>query len=77
MNHFTHENSSFSNGYAYSYLAVRFLLDTQSKETMQKMAKNSQEVIKFGKTVLPAALDYYNNQLHFKSENSITVKQKK
>ncbi len=77
MNHFTHENSSFSNGYAYSYLAVRYLLETQPKEAMQEMVKNSQEVIKFGKTVLPAALDYYNNQLHFKSENSITVKQRK
>lgn len=70
MNQLTHGamfvNEEY-NGYDLSYLAVRYLLETKSKNEIHEIIKNSDKALELGKDVLPCAMSYYSNKLFINS----------
>lgn len=76
MNTLTHGNLFVNkeyNGYDLSYLAVRYLLETKSKEEIHEIISDSNKVIQIGENILPQALSYYTNKLTINS-NIKTIK---
>ena len=55
------------NGYDLSYLAVRYLLETKSKNEIHEIIRNSDKALELGKDVLPCAMSYYSNKLFINS----------
>lgn len=55
-------NDSYD-GYALSYIAVRYLLETKSKEDMHSLLHNSEKAIEEGEIILSEAIDYYKEKL--------------
>lgn len=59
-------------GYDLSYLAVRYLLETKSKEEIHEIIKDGNKVLEIGQDVLPEAIHYFSNKLSI-SANKKTV----
>lgn len=55
------------NGYALSYLMVRFLMDTFSKEKLQQIIRNKLLVEELEKTILPETISYYTDKFNVKT----------
>ena len=56
------------NGYELSYLAVRYLLETKTKDEIHEMIKNSHKVIEIGNEILPSAITYFKNKLEINNQ---------
>ena len=56
------------NGYELSYLAVRYLLETKTKDEIHEMIKNSHKAIEIGNEILPSALTYFKNKLEINNQ---------
>lgn len=70
MNQLTHGEMLVNeeyNGYDLSYLAVRYLLETKSKNEIHEIIRNSDKALELGKDVLPCAMSYYSNKLFINS----------
>lgn len=67
MNQLTHGeifvNEEY-NGYDLSYISVRYLLETKSKDEIHEIVSNSNKnkALEIGKDILPCALNYYLNK---------------
>ncbi len=49
------------NGYCLSYLAVRYLIDSKSKEELLEIINSKNLSLKQGKIIIEEAIDYYRN----------------
>lgn len=56
------------NGYELSYLAVRYLLETKSKDEIHEMIKNSYKALEIGNEILPCALNYFKTKLEINNQ---------
>ena len=56
------------NGYELSYLAVRYLLETKTKDEIHEMIKNSHKAIEIGNEILPSAITYFKNKLEINNQ---------
>ena len=56
------------NGYELSYLAVRYLLETKSKDEIHEMIKNSYKALEIGNEILPCALNYFKIKLEINNQ---------
>ncbi|MBQ2938121.1 MAG: hypothetical protein IJE05_04515 [Clostridia bacterium] len=68
LNLLNHESGSFIiddkiNGYDVSYLAVRYLIETLSKEKFNKLIRNNEKIVETGKIVYKELLKYFNSPL--------------
>lgn len=56
------------NGYELSYLAVRYLLETRSKDEIHEMIKSSYKALEIGNEILPCALNYFKTKLEINNQ---------
>ena len=56
------------NGYELSYLAVRYLLETKSKDEIHEMIKNSDKALEIGNEILPCALNFFKTKLEINNQ---------
>lgn len=70
MNQLTHGRMFVNgeyNGYDLSYISVRYLLETKSKDEIHEMIKDSYKALEIGIDVLPSAINYFSNELSITS----------
>ena len=62
-----HNDGSFgkNNGYPLSYIAVRYLYETNSHNDFIKLIKDEKQLTTIGETILRDAYTYYNNKENF------------
>lgn len=66
---FTYNTKYIYNGYDYSYLMVRYIIEEYGKEALFNLMKNQEEIKKIEQNILIEAIDYFNS-LYLK-ENTI------
>ena len=61
------------NGYDLSYISVRYLLETKSKDEIHEIVSNSNKALEIGEDILPYALNYYLNKFSINT-NTKTIR---
>lgn len=59
------------NGYALSYLSVRYMLENYSHDKFLSIIKNKSNAMLEGETVLEDAVDYYCNKFNLSNSNKV------
>lgn len=71
MNQLSHKEMFVNeeyNGYDLSYISVRYLLETKSKDEIHEIIKNSHKALEIGNEILPCALNYFKNKLEINNQ---------
>lgn len=76
MNQLTHGEMLVNeeyNGYDLSYISVRYLLETKSKDEIHEIVSNGNKALEIGEDILPRALNYYLNKFSINT-NAKTIR---
>lgn len=76
MNQLTHGEMFVNeeyNGYDLSYISVRYLLETKSKDEIHGIVSNGNKALEIGEDILPRALNYYLNKFSINT-NAKTIR---
>lgn len=71
LNQLNHNDHSFGNNYGYplSYIAIRYLYETNSHNDFIKLIKDEKTLTTIGETILRDAYTYYDNKINIIEES--------